>query len=61
MLDELRWQGCEAPVIVMSHEANQAKLQTLLKEGAQDYLVKPFNHHLLHEKSFRHFALRTVP
>lgn len=58
MLDELRWQGSEVPVIVMSQEANQAKLRKLIEEGAQDYLVKPLNPHLLLEKSLRHFPLR---
>ncbi|MGB5055831.1 MAG: response regulator [Nitrospirales bacterium] len=55
MLDELRWQGNAVPVIVMSKEENCAKLKKLLAEGAQDYLVKPFNHLLLMQKTFRHF------
>ena len=59
MLDELCWQGSAIPVIVMSQEANQAKLRKLLEEGAQDYLVKPLNPHLLLQKSLRHFSWRT--
>lgn len=59
MLDELRWQGYDVPVIVMSQEANQAKLRELLHEGAQDFLVKPFNPYLLLQKSLRHFSCRT--
>ena len=59
MLDELRWQGSEVPVIVMSKEANQAKLRKLLEEGAQDYVVKPLNPHLLLQQSLRHFSWRT--
>ncbi|MCA9422260.1 MAG: response regulator [Nitrospira sp.] len=59
MLDELRWQGSTIPVIVMSHEGNQAKLRKFLEEGAQDYLVKPLNHYLLLQKSLHHFSLRT--
>lgn len=59
MLDELRWQGNAVPVIVMSKEVNYAKLQNFLIEGAQDYLVKPFNHLLLMQKTFRHFPWRT--
>lgn len=55
MLDELRWQGNAVPVIVMSKEGNCAKLKKFLAEGAQDYLVKPFNHLLLMQKTFRHF------
>jgi len=55
MLDELRWLGSGDPVIVMSKEADYAKLQNFLMEGAQDYLVKPFNHLLLMQKTFRHF------
>lgn len=59
MLDELRWQGYDVPVIVMSQEANQTKLRDLLHEGAQDFLVKPFNPYLLLQKSLRHFSYRT--
>lgn len=59
MLDELRWQGSAVPVIVMSNEANQVSLRKLLKEGAQDYVVKPFNPHLLVQKALRHFSRRT--
>ena len=55
MLDELRWQGNAVPVIVMSKEGNCAILKNLLVEGAQDYLVKPINHLLLMQKTFRHF------
>ncbi|MEO8325804.1 MAG: response regulator [Nitrospirota bacterium] len=58
MLDELRWQSSAIPVIVMSQEANQAKLRKLLEEGAQDYLVKPLNPHLLLQKFLRHFSVR---
>ncbi len=58
MLDELRWQGYDVPVIVMSQEANQTKLRNLLKEGAQDFLLKPFNPHLLVQKSLHHFSWR---
>lgn len=59
MLDELRWQGYQVPVIVMSQEANKRTLRDLLKEGAQDYLLKPLTHHLLLQKSLRHFLWRT--
>lgn len=55
MLDELRWLGSGVPVIVMSKEADFAKLQNFLMEGAQDYLVKPLNRLLLLQKLFRHF------
>jgi DNA-binding response OmpR family regulator len=58
MLDELRWQGCEVPVIVMSKEANHSKLRKLLEEGAQDYVVKACNPHLLLQKLLRHFSRR---
>lgn len=58
MLDELRWQGNAVPVIVMSKVFNYTTLQRFLVEGAQDYLVKPFNHLLLMQKTFRHFPWR---
>lgn len=59
MLDELRWQGSAVPVIVMSNEANQVRLRKLLEEGAQDYVIKPFNLHLLIQKALRHFSWPT--
>lgn len=59
MLDEIRWQGSEVPVIVMSNEANQVRLRKLLEEGAQDYVIKPFNLHLLLQKALRHFSRQT--
>lgn len=58
MLDELRWEGSEVPVIVMSNEGDYLKLQKFLREGVQDYLVKPINHLLLMQKTFRHFPWR---
>lgn len=58
MLDELRWEGSEVPVIVMSNEADYVKLKSFLVEGAQDYLLKPFNHLLLRQKTFRYFPWR---
>ncbi|GJL70702.1 MAG: hypothetical protein NPIRA06_33370 [Nitrospirales bacterium] len=36
MLDELRWEGSEVPVIVMSNEGDYMKLQKFLGEGVQD-------------------------
>ena len=42
MLDELRWLGYRMPVIVMSGGSNKQSLQSLLDEGAQGYLMKPF-------------------
>lgn len=43
MLDELRWRHHSMPVVVMSDKADPRCVQNLLNEGAQGYLVKPFN------------------
>lgn len=42
MLDELRWQGYQTPVIVMSGGVDPHVLRNMLREGAQGFLVKPF-------------------
>lgn len=42
MLDELRWQGYQTPVIVMSGGIDPERLRNMLQEGAQGFLVKPF-------------------
>lgn len=60
MLDELRWQGCQVPVIVMAHEVNYGNLKKILVEGAHDYLVKPLDRQLLLQKLFRHFLWQTA-
>jgi len=42
MLDELRWIGYQLPVWVMSGGSDVQALRQLLHEGAQGYLIKPF-------------------
>ncbi len=42
MLDELRWMGHQLPVWVMSGGADRQALQQFLQEGAQGFLIKPF-------------------
>lgn len=43
MLDELRWLGYEIPVVMMSGGSDHKELRRFLEEGAQGYLMKPFN------------------
>ena len=42
MLDELRWKGYQLPVWMMSGRTDRQALQQLLHEGAQGFVVKPF-------------------
>jgi CheY-like chemotaxis protein len=42
MLDELRWLGYQLPVWVMSGGSDVQALRQLLHEGAQGFLIKPF-------------------
>ena len=43
MLDELRWRGYAMPVIVMSGGTDEPTLRACIQEGAQDFLMKPFD------------------
>ncbi len=43
MLDELRWLGYQMPVLAMSGGLDLHALRQLLNEGAQGFLLKPFN------------------
>ena len=43
MLDEIRWRGYHMPVIVMSGGPDEQGLRNLLYEGAQEFLLKPFD------------------
>jgi CheY-like chemotaxis protein len=43
MLDELRWLGYRMPVLAMSGGLDLPALRQLLNEGAQGFLLKPFN------------------
>lgn len=42
MLDELRWRNDHVPVIVMSGGVSVESMRSLLREGAQGFLPKPF-------------------
>ncbi len=42
MLDELRWLGYQLPVLVMSEGSDIQALRQFLQEGAQGFLIKPF-------------------
>lgn len=42
MLDELRWMGYQLPVWMMSGGTDKLALQQFLQEGAQGFIIKPF-------------------
>ena len=42
MLDELRWEGHQLPVWMMSGGSDVQALRQLLHEGAQGFFIKPF-------------------
>ncbi|MGB0911089.1 MAG: response regulator [Nitrospirales bacterium] len=56
MLDELRWKGHDLPVLVMSGSSDVRDLRQLLREGAQGFIVKPFQLHYL-QKAFSQILL----
>ena len=43
LLDEIRWRGYHMPVLVMTGGYDQSFLHNLVNEGAQGYLIKPFD------------------
>lgn len=58
MLDELRWQNQEVPVVVMSGGVSAESLRNVLREGAQGFLTKPFQFDELKQKCFEQFSKR---
>ena len=59
MLDELRWRGYHMPVIVMSGGTDKQGLRNLLDEGAQEFLVKPFDFPHLEKTCQQTFGIAT--
>lgn len=55
MLDELRWLGYRMPVLAMSGGLDLPGLRQLLNEGAQGFLLKPFNLHSLKQSCQQFF------
>ncbi len=49
MLDELRWEGYQIPVLMMSGGSDLRALRQLLHEGAQGFFIKPFQLQYLRE------------
>jgi len=60
MLDELRWENYDLPVVVMSGGADHSTLQNLLQEGAQGCLMKPFTLKTLEAQCERVFGPANV-
>ena len=56
VLDELRWQNIEVPVVVMSGTMDPFRFQNMLQEGAQGCLGKPFTLEALHAQCERCFG-----
>ena len=60
MLDELRWLGYEVPVVMMSGGSDHKELRRFLQEGAQGYLMKPFNLQALKQICQQIFVIKPV-
>lgn len=56
MLDELRWRNDDVPVMVMSGEVSVESMRSLLCEGAQGFLTKPFHLQDLQKKCLQIFG-----
>jgi DNA-binding NtrC family response regulator len=57
VLQRLREQNVEIPVIIMSAGANCEQLKEAVRSGARDYIAKPLDIALLQEKCLRHFGI----
>jgi two-component system chemotaxis response regulator CheY len=49
-LKQIRAAGSKAPVIMVTTEAEQARVLDALKAGANNYIVKPFNQVTIEKK-----------
>ena len=56
MLDKLRWVGNQLPVLVMSGGSDVQALRQLAHDGAQGFLIKPFQLQLLQQSCAQIFS-----
>ena len=54
VLEGIRATGSEVPVMMVTTEAEAARVAAAIQAGASDYLVKPFTPDLLREKIEKH-------
>lgn len=59
LLKEIRTRNKEIPVIMITTEAERARVVTAIQAGVSDYLVKPFTSDGLKEKLEKWVAART--
>lgn len=57
VLQEIRALGSNVPVMMVTTEAEKARVLAAIQSGATDYLVKPFTADLLREKLEKHCAV----
>ncbi len=56
VLQEIRAQGSDVPVMMVTTEADKSRVLAAIQAGATDYLVKPFTADLLRQKLEQHCA-----
>jgi two-component system chemotaxis response regulator CheY len=54
VITEIRKQDAEVPIIMVTTEAEKAKVLEAIEAGVTDYLVKPFTADTLREKIEKH-------
>ena len=57
VLQEIRAQGSDVPVIMVTAEAEPSRVTAAIQAGATDYIIRPFTADLLHQKLERYCAM----
>lgn len=60
LVRELRSDGSEVPIIMLTTEAERSSVITAIQAGVSDYLIKPFDSCLLKKKLERLWATSSV-
>lgn len=59
VIKEIRAQDGRVPIMMITTEAEKARVLQAIEAGVTDYLVKPFTAEMLREKLDRHVAAAT--
>ncbi|QDU64323.1 Swarming motility regulation protein RssB [Planctomycetes bacterium Pan216] len=57
LIEQLRQEGCKAPIVVVSGDRTRSTVGNALLVGANDYVLKPFTEESIREKVDRHLEL----
>ncbi len=61
VLQEIRAQGSDVPVMMVTTEAQKSHVLAAIQAGATDYIVKPFTADVLQEKIEKYYDMASSP